>query len=147
MCNGRTHSRVKLDLRSSIIQGGPAVQRFSGIFSPLLQLFPRLEFEQAVKKSIAPITRPKVLQAGASSSPCSSVNSAALIVFVRSAEAWPAARASSNTSAFLILPNDLPWPTLMPIGRGRSTRQSSSNCWESASRLWRGAEHARSSGS
>jgi hypothetical protein len=32
------------------IQGGPTVQRFSSIFSQLLQLFPRLEFEQAVKK-------------------------------------------------------------------------------------------------
>jgi hypothetical protein len=31
-------------------QGGPTVQRFSSIFSQLLQLFPRLEFEQAVKK-------------------------------------------------------------------------------------------------
>jgi hypothetical protein len=34
----------------SIFQGGPTVQRFSSIFSQLLQLFPRLEFEQAVKK-------------------------------------------------------------------------------------------------
>jgi hypothetical protein len=32
------------------IQGGPTVQRFSSIFSQLLQLFPRLEFEEAVKK-------------------------------------------------------------------------------------------------
>jgi len=33
-----------------IYQGGPTVQRFSSIFSQLLQLFRRLEFEQAVKK-------------------------------------------------------------------------------------------------
>src|SRR5512136_2027790 len=36
--------------KKSIYQGGPAVQRFSSIFSQLLQLFPRLEFEQAVRK-------------------------------------------------------------------------------------------------
>jgi len=36
--------------KKSIYQGGPTVQRFSSIFSQLLQLFPRLEFEQAVKK-------------------------------------------------------------------------------------------------
>jgi hypothetical protein len=31
-------------------QGDPAMQRFSSIFSQLLQLFPRLEFEEAVRK-------------------------------------------------------------------------------------------------
>ena len=36
--------------KKSIYQGGLTVQRFSSIFSQLLQLFPRLEFEQAVKK-------------------------------------------------------------------------------------------------
>jgi hypothetical protein len=36
--------------KKSIRQGGPTVHRFSSIFSQLLQLFPRLEFEQAVKK-------------------------------------------------------------------------------------------------
>src|SRR5512139_4125822 len=36
--------------KKSIFQGGPTVQRFSSIFSQLLQLFPRLEFEQAVRK-------------------------------------------------------------------------------------------------
>jgi hypothetical protein len=36
--------------KKSIYQGGPTVQRFSSIFSQLLQLFPRIEFEQAVKK-------------------------------------------------------------------------------------------------
>ena len=32
------------------LQGDPAMQRFSSIFSQLLQLFPRLEFEEAVRK-------------------------------------------------------------------------------------------------
>ena len=51
MCDGRNHSLVKLDLRSSKkSKEAPTVQRFSSIFSQLLQLFPRLEFEQAVKK-------------------------------------------------------------------------------------------------
>jgi hypothetical protein len=36
--------------KNQTTQGGPTVQRFSSIFSQLLQLFPRLEFEQAVKK-------------------------------------------------------------------------------------------------
>jgi len=36
--------------KKSICPGGVTVQRFSSIFSQLLQLFPRLEFEQAVKK-------------------------------------------------------------------------------------------------
>src|SRR3974390_2241136 len=36
--------------KKSIYQGGPTVQRFSSVFSQLLQLFPRLEFEQAVKR-------------------------------------------------------------------------------------------------
>ena len=45
------HSLVKLIFsKKSISQGGPTVQRFSSIFSQLLQLFPRIEFEQAVKK-------------------------------------------------------------------------------------------------
>jgi hypothetical protein len=51
MCDGRNQSWVKLDFaKLKEIQGGPTVQRFSSIFSQLLQLFPRLEFEQAVKK-------------------------------------------------------------------------------------------------
>ncbi len=36
--------------KKSIYQGGLTVQRFSSIFSQLLQLFPRIEFEQAVKR-------------------------------------------------------------------------------------------------
>ena len=36
--------------KKSIFPGGVTVQKFSSIFSQLLQLFPRLEFEQAVKK-------------------------------------------------------------------------------------------------
>jgi hypothetical protein len=36
--------------KKSIYQGGPTVQRLSSFFSQLLQQFPRLEFEQAVKK-------------------------------------------------------------------------------------------------
>ena len=47
----RTPTWVRLILaQKSIYQGGPTVQRFSSIFSQLLQLFPRLEFEQAVRK-------------------------------------------------------------------------------------------------
>ena len=45
------HNLVKLICsKNRYSQGGPAMQRFSSIFSQLLQLFPRLEFEQAVKK-------------------------------------------------------------------------------------------------
>jgi hypothetical protein len=36
--------------KKPIYQGGPTVPRFSSIFCRLLQLFPRLEFEQSVKK-------------------------------------------------------------------------------------------------
>jgi hypothetical protein len=36
--------------KNQILQGDPAMQRFSSIFSQLLQLFPRLEFEEAVRK-------------------------------------------------------------------------------------------------
>ena len=47
----RTLTWVRLILaKKSIYQGGPTVQRFSSLFSQLLQVFPRLAFEQAVKK-------------------------------------------------------------------------------------------------
>jgi hypothetical protein len=35
---------------SSAIKGGPTVSRFSSMFSQILKLFPRLEFEEAVKR-------------------------------------------------------------------------------------------------
>jgi len=41
----------KIDLvQKQFIQGDPAMQRISSILSQLLQPFPRLEFEQAVRK-------------------------------------------------------------------------------------------------
>jgi hypothetical protein len=40
----------KIDFAKQFCQGGPIMQRFSSIFSQLLQLFPRIEFENAVKK-------------------------------------------------------------------------------------------------
>jgi hypothetical protein len=50
MCiTGNTLVRL-IRLKNRFIQGGPAMQRFSSIFSQLLQLFPRLEFEEAVRK-------------------------------------------------------------------------------------------------
>jgi hypothetical protein len=47
------HDQIRLgefDFAKPFRQGGPVMQRFSSIFSQLLQLFPRLEFENAVKK-------------------------------------------------------------------------------------------------
>ena len=45
------HNLVRLICpKNPFSQGGSAMQRFSSIFSQLLQLFPRLEFEQAVQK-------------------------------------------------------------------------------------------------
>jgi hypothetical protein len=50
MCiTGNTLVRL-IRLKNRFFQGGPAMQRFSSIFSQLLQLFPRLEFEEAVRK-------------------------------------------------------------------------------------------------
>jgi Transposase DDE domain/Domain of unknown function (DUF4372) len=40
----------KVILQNEIAKEAPTMQRFSSIFSQLLQLFPRMEFEQAVKK-------------------------------------------------------------------------------------------------
>ena len=50
MCTARTILGLNWIWQIQKIQGGPTVQRFSSIFSQLLQLFPRLKFEQAVKK-------------------------------------------------------------------------------------------------
>jgi hypothetical protein len=50
-CDGHGRTQLgKIDFAKPFCQGGPAMLRFSSIFSQLLQLFPRIEFEHAVKK-------------------------------------------------------------------------------------------------
>jgi hypothetical protein len=49
-CAWSNAALVRLILRNHFAKEAPTMQRFSSIFSQLLQLFPRMEFEQAVKK-------------------------------------------------------------------------------------------------
>jgi hypothetical protein len=50
MCIAENNLVRLIRSKNRFFQGDPTMQRFSSIFSQLLQLFPRLEFEQAVKK-------------------------------------------------------------------------------------------------
>ena len=101
------------------------------IFSQLLKLFPRAEFEQAVRQHRGSAT-PAASPAGDSSSPCCFASSAVPSRCARSAAAWRPAKASCGIWACPPLRRARRWPTPTGNALGRSTKPSFSSCWRSA---------------
>ena len=101
---------------------------FGSIFSQLLQLFPKTEFFQAVKKTGAERRTKGFSCWGQFVSPCSFANSDAPIRSGKSPEASEVAKENCNTWESL-LPAVPPW--LMPIStaHGSFTKKSFPTCF------------------
>jgi hypothetical protein len=83
----------KIDFAKQFCQGVPIMQRFSSIFSQLLQLFPLIEFEKCRQKAQIRLLGEGIFKLGEIRSHCF-VSSAAPTAFVRFAAGWPVAKES-----------------------------------------------------
>lgn len=128
----------------STFQGGLAMQRFSSIFSQLLQLFPRIEFANAVKKHRSDYSVKGFSSWGQFVAMlfCQFGRAHSLREICGGLASW---KGNSGILGYRILPNVLRCPTPMPIAHGRSIKLSSINCSQSVRQPLPGAAPKRSS--
>lgn len=116
-------------MKTSIFsQEAPRHGQFSSIFSQLLKIFLRSDFERAGSECSRQ-RPPRDLIVGRSLLPCCSVKSGERTACGRSAQAWPAWKASLIIWAWAALRRARPFPMPMPTVPARSLRKSSSSCW------------------